>query len=615
MAKTEPIAKNRNGHAMDPLTPAYLALLRQHLAGTYVGNLPALAKNNRNLEETAKKNLSRAFSAFALHHLTGVSEKDAAQSVVDDFEDVGLDAIYYFASTETLYLVQSKLKASEEFRQDEALAFCQGVRKLITQDFSGFNEHVTRRRTEIDGALELCSKIQLVVAHTGSGISKHARTAIDELLLDETHDEVRLNPPLLDFHAAKVVEGLQGSKARKRVDTRLVVRHCKFIAEPRPTYIGLVNVKDLIDLHKVNKEDLYDKNIRTFLGHQTDVNKAIQKTLAERPDHFLYLNNGVTVLCEKIEQKNTIKKEGRRLIITGFSVVNGAQTIASSAKFMADNPATNIDFARVSITLIEAATDSAFGKSVTRARNHQNEVKLSNFAALDDTQERLRRDLALLDVQYAYKAGRNEGPDDPNRIQIEEAVQALALLQGDPRYAVRLKKQPADLLDVESAQYRALFGASVTAFQLLNAVLLNRYIQRRIGEEVGKAKDQERLVYRHGNHVIAWILAKRTMKAINEPIRLNDLKLNTVLSTPFDELRQKQWDLAKPALAQRGPLSLFRNQTHTIPLMQEIMIGHYGLTIDPVIPHKIANKRPDDPYPADLFAYLIQKAPQIEGLS
>ena len=40
---------------------------------------------------------------------------------------------------------------------------------------------------------------------------------------------------------------------------------------------------------------------------------------------------------------------------------------------------------------------------MTRARNHQNPVLSQNFAALDDEQERLRRELALLGVHYAYK--------------------------------------------------------------------------------------------------------------------------------------------------------------------------------------------------------------------
>ena len=97
------------------------------------------------MDQQRRKNLSRAFSAFALNRICGISVNDAVAAVVDDFDDFGVDAVYYHARSETLYLVQAKLKASEQFTQDEALAFCQGIRKLIKQDFTGFNKNVQDR--------------------------------------------------------------------------------------------------------------------------------------------------------------------------------------------------------------------------------------------------------------------------------------------------------------------------------------------------------------------------------------------------------------------------------------------------------------------------------------
>ena len=149
---------------------------------------------------------------------------------------------------------------------------------------------------------------------------------------------------------------------------------------------------------------------------------------------------------------------------------NGAQTIASSAQFVLGNPKHDISSARVLITLIKVDGDSDFGKAITRARNHQNPVQLANFAALDDEQERLRRDLALLGIHYAYKAEGPDGTHDPNRIRIDEAAHALALMQPDPRFAVWLKKEPAQLLDTERDPYKAMFTSKLTAFQLANAL-------------------------------------------------------------------------------------------------------------------------------------------------
>lgn len=184
--------------------------------------------------------------------------------------------------------------------------------------------------------------------------------------------------------------------------------------------------------------------------------------MAERPREFEHLNNGVTILAERIEPKNNNGARGKRLDLTGLSIINGAQTVASSAQFVADEPNSSIADAYVPVTVIQADVDNDFSKRVTRARNHQNPVYAQNFAALDDEQERLRRQLALLGLHYAYKPESLDDAADPNRIRIEEAAQALAVVNRDPRFPVYLKKEPGQLLLVEGATYKALFTPSLT---------------------------------------------------------------------------------------------------------------------------------------------------------
>lgn len=610
---------------MSALGAEHAVMLEQALDKEFLANLPPLLDKTKSAEEEQKKNRSRAFSAFALHHICGVVKVDAARAVIDDFDDYGVDAIYYFAPTETLYLVQSKLKAAEQFSQDEALAYCQGVRKLIKQDFSGFNKNVLNRQAEIEDALDNCSHIQLVIAHTGSGISKHAKKAIDDLLADEDHGEERLEAQAIDYEASRIVDDLRAAKAYAQVDTDLWVQKCSTVEEPKITYFGLVQLQDLIALHTKHGPALYERNIRTFLGHKTEVNTSIQDTLAKKPKEFMYLNNGVTALCREIYPKGAKQAQGgrKRLRLKGFSVINGAQTIASSAKFFADNKSSDISTARVSLTLIKADSDGEFGKSVTRARNHQNPVLLANFAALDDEQERLRRDLAYLGIHYAYKAEATDGVVDENRIRIDEAAQALAMLQPDPRFVVWLKKEPAQLLDTTSAQYKALFTPTVTAFQLANAVRLNRYILSRMATEAKSTSGQERLAYKHGGYVLAWVMSKRVADAIKSVTLLDTAKISAGLSGPFDQLRQTLWDathnatlsLLFPDIYGMGPLALFRNQTHVMPLLQEVLIAHYGLGADPVLEHKKKLYKTGQLYPVDLFEYLVSKAPQIGNLT
>jgi hypothetical protein len=376
----------------------------------------------------------------------------------------------------------------------------------------------------------------------------------------------------------------------------------------------LVRLEELIALHEKNGKALYERNIRTFLGHKTEVNLSIQQTLAINPHEFFYLNNGVTALCQEIHQKGG-NGNRRRFTLKGISVINGAQTIASAAKFLADNQLADISDAKVSMTLIKASAEGDFGKAVTRARNHQNPVLSSHFAALDDEQERLRRELAYLGVHYSYKAESPDAHSDPLRIRIEEAAFALALLQSDPRYVVWLKKEPGRLLDPDTDQYKSLFSPALTPFQLVNSVYFNRYVQNRINTEEKHSTGQERLAYKHGNYAIAWTLAKRIKAAVNHVQMFQAEKLKSSLSLPFDKLREAHWDKTQIAAQRKGPLAIFGNQTETIPLLKDIMIEHYGLTFDEIVDHKQREQQGGQPYPKALFDYLISKAPQIEDLA
>lgn len=597
-----------------PIEASYMDLLKTVLQERFVPFLPPLLDQNRPKEEQDKKNISRAFSAFVLHHLCGISEEMAAKSVVDDFNDEGIDAILYHG--DTLNVVQSKLKESEQFKQEEAHALCFGVRQLLRQTFDGFNQNFKVRQTEIEDAIESCSKIQIVIAHTGSGISHHALDAINQLLSDDSIDEERLATPFLDIDYQKVVQYLQRGNTYERIDVKIEIECHKFVSDPRLTYFGLIDLKAMVDLHQKYETGLYEKNIRTFLGMglKQGVNESIQNTLRERPEDFFYLNNGITALCQKIEPKGTSKDGKKRFEIQGLSVINGAQTISSSS--YAKSKGTDISKAKVMLTLIKADTNTEFGKAVTKARNHQNPVSLSDFVSLEEDQERLRREAAYLGIHYDYKSGTLEAVVDPTRINISEALTALALLHPDPRYAVWLKKDATKLYETSSTQYKDLFPVDLKIHTLINAVYFHRYIQSQMIPQVKSTNSADRLIYKHGNYALAWVLSKRLFRVIRSATLLSENDLATALNIPFDGIRNTLLNKVTPYLNPQnqidvGPLALFKNQTHILPLLQDIMLENYGLASDPAIPHKQSQYIASQPYPIALFEYMVSKAPQI----
>lgn len=594
-------------------TPHY-ELLKLRLEKDFVPHLPPLLDKKKPLEEQNTKNLSRALSAFALHNVCNITPKIAAESVVDDTNDKGIDAVFYDAAISTLYLVQGKLKKGEQFGQDEALEFCEGIYKIVAQDFDGFNKNVTDRQIEIEDAVENCSSIQLIVAHIGSGISLHAKTPINNLLEGNQIDEERLTPPLIDYGPERVVQDLRQANAYKTITEKLKVSKCATITEPRVTYIGYVMLADLVNLHAKFGIELYEQNIRNSLGNKTDVNTSIQQTLENNPRDFFYLNNGVTALCQSVQTKgSSAGRAPKNLIAKGLSIINGAQTIASAAYLLEINPGADIKSAKVTFTLIVVPPGDGFGKAVTRARNHQNPVSIANFAALDDEQERLRRELAQLDIHYVYKRGVSVPQNGLARITVDEAAFALALFHKDPRYAVWLKREPGRFLNTASDEYKELFSGDLTAYQLVNAVTFYRYVQQRMDTEAASATGAERLIYKHGAQALAWAMAKRIRDAQQEAKLIDTVKLAQELSRPVDNLRQLLLQEATTRTVDKGPLALFKNQTDVVSLLDTLISAHYGLTQHPALgPLRQQQGRED--YPKGLFTFLAAKAPQISNL-
>ena len=598
---------------MAGLEPQYMTILKKVLAARFVPFLPPLL-GNANPTDQAAKQLSRAFSAFALHKLLDITPQDAAASVVDDFNDKGIDAVHYDEDSETLYLLQTKLKESEQFKQEDALPFCEGIRLLIRQEFAGFNKNFQNRKADIEAALDACSQIKLVVPYTGDGISKTASDALQALLDDEDLDEERLEKQVEYYTAAEIARDLLAEQAYQPVHTDIALQKHAKVETPRTTYYGIARLTDLVALHKDKGKALYERNIRYFLGSsRSDVNKAIKTTLRDDPGSFFYLNNGVTAVCDEIELKGKNPSSGfRKFKVRGLSIINGAQTVASAAEFVAQHPGSNIDDAKVMLTLIKAPAVGPFGKRVTKARNHQNPVQTANFASLDENQERLRQEIAHLGFAYHYRP--EAAATGPQAISLDEALRVLASRQDDPRYAVWLKSEPARLANPESAEYQALFPATLTGVALVNAVLCHRAIRTLVVdyEQKAAARSQEKLIYRHAIHVITCVMMKRLRQRISAAAIIDAATIPGLISQPLDQLRQQTFDLGRQRLLGEGPLAYFRNQGSVASFMADLMETHFVLAADPTLPTLRNINTAADAYPRRrLLDYLSGKAHQL----
>lgn len=601
---------------MAALPTNFLNILKDKLEKDFVPHLPELLNKERPKADQDKKQLSRAFSGFVLHKMLNLGIADAAQSVVDDFDDNGLDAIHYETASKTLYLVQTKFREREQFDEGDAIRFRSGADLLLAQRYDRFNANVQCRKDELDDAFDEAERIQLVVAYIGTGFSAHAKAALKELTEDEDHHEIgRMQPDIAEYGPDKVQADLLAEQSVGVVNDSLRLTKWQHLGGHRDTHIGVALVSDLVALHKKHKKALYERNIRYFLGsRESDVNRSIQDTLRTAPDEFFYLNNGITALADQVEAPQGTKAN-KRLRLRGLSVINGAQTISSAAEFVAQNPLSDISNAKVLVTIIKADSEGKFGRSVTRARNHQNPVSTGNFASLDPRQEELRRELAYLGYSYHYRpeATPRNAEVSANIITIEQAMKALALFEVDSRYPYWLKNEISRFQNAESSEYQSLFTQTLTGAQLVNKVKFFRFVRDVLASNAAASKGAEGLFYRHGIFVVAAAIAKKFRNRVNEADVLKQEQINHLLSAPLDDCRQTCWDTARPMVGQgRSVLTFFQNQGNTVSLLDDCMATTNGLAQSDAYQalKKVADK--NEIFPREkIFRYLTTQAPQI----
>jgi len=161
----------------------------------------------------------------------------------------------------------------------------------------------------------------------------------------------------------------------------------------------IVGAVKLTELYKFMKnyrdqtgdlDQLYDKNVRRFLGTKRKVNSAIKKTLEDEPENFGLYNNGVTLVVENFEK-----------IKTGFEltephIVNGCQTTKTiwevlSNKLESGGTGTKpklqswkekADQGTVIVKIVKVSEGEEMLTKITRYTNSQNVVSEKDFLAL-----------------------------------------------------------------------------------------------------------------------------------------------------------------------------------------------------------------------------------------
>ena len=454
--------------------------------------------------------LTRGLAAWTLMHRCGLDAETAAGCVTDGFGDNGIDAAWVDTAAKVAYVVQSKWdkKGKSSISLGDTEKFLRGVRDFVNAEFGAFNEKFNRRKAVFSEALEQPElQFRLVIAHTGTQpLSKHSEHAIDSLLAD-------MNDPIETatfepFSQKELHDFLKEAAKGQKPDISANLRNWGYTDQPYMAYYGLVAADQIAEWYDQGGSGLLAENIRQFLGN-SDVNTSMRQTLADDPELFWYLNNGITVLCDKITRapSNATAKTLGRFQFSGATIVNGAQTAGCIASANRENPEETAD-AWVTVRFISLeGCPPEFAQEVTRGTNTQNRVERRDFVSLDPLQDDLKLDLGMLGLRYAIKSGA-EVPETDKGTTVTEATVALACAHDDVDLSTQAKREVGRLWvgaeDAEaSSQYRRLFNDRVTALQLWNAVRLLRAIEDQISVVRARKSGRSNQLGVHGNRLIA----------------------------------------------------------------------------------------------------------------
>jgi hypothetical protein len=257
--------------------------LTEVLKARFFSFLPNLNRPGWNPAQIEQNKLTRSLAAFAIAKLADVDNSIAAATVIDDYDDNGIDAVFFDRPGNRLFLVQSKFKVDGgEPDQGEMKKFADGIRDLLNQQYNRFNDSFQQKLTDVEDALEQAHlKVVAVVAWTGNTLAAHARREVDDLRAElNQHHPDRVSIELFTIDRAHGL--LTSEHVHAPITVTLALENWYQVTTPLRAFYGQISVAQLATLYDQHAKGLFERNIRYYMG-SSGVNDAIANTLRDEP--------------------------------------------------------------------------------------------------------------------------------------------------------------------------------------------------------------------------------------------------------------------------------------------------------------------------------------------
>ncbi len=247
---------------------------------------------------------------------------------------------------------------------------------------------------------------------------------------------------------------------------------------PYISYTFLIRPKTVYELFEKYGFKLFFSNIRNPLI-ASEYNRQIEQTMLDAPDFFWYYNNGITAITRDLPRR--INATAQQIEITGFQIINGAQTVYSVYKAYRDaknGKRDTINNALLQLRIVKSV-NKEFDLDITRYTNQQNPTEPRDFWANEPVQVRLQNE--SFETNYWYSIRRGEFRHVPKHVK---AVSNIDFIQ---TYFKFINKTPTvgtelwlseknDRKDLAKGEYERHFNENTKFEDLLVAYRLEEEI-------------------------------------------------------------------------------------------------------------------------------------------
>ena len=349
----------------------------------------------------------RLFGAKLISEWLDVTTEDDDFFICDGSGDGGIDIAYLQRADDanrsddsdaiegdTWYIVQSKYGSAFSgpdtiFTEgSKVVSTLQGNRQSLSDDAEQLLQKLDTFRKQSTDA----DRISLVFATTDP-IPQQDRYALDNIK-SLAREQIAANFDVEEV-SVKTIWGMQKDVEPARLSVPV---KGDFVKQSSNLLVGTVPLMELFDFLKAyqnrtgNLDQLYEKNVRQFLGNRRKINKGIADTLNNNPDKFGLYNNGITIVVSNFAQQSS--PDG---VVTMYDpyVVNGCQTTRTiwqvlDSKLEAGGSGQDDATqewkelaSRGGVVTKIVSSDEYEIENITRFTNSQNSVREQDFLALN----------------------------------------------------------------------------------------------------------------------------------------------------------------------------------------------------------------------------------------